>query len=228
MKYSALSASMDTQNNGQEQDIPGTTEQEAQPEETIHIHYFPDAIVILKEEDQAQVVDSAPVLPQKTSFLTRVRDLCFLPLPHVSLYRVSSVLHFQPANRDSHHYSQITDSYPFRHFATRQSITTSHHFPITDRSHNRQRPPERKSGNRIPSPFITANFNSVTIAAGTIFTGANGIQIVTDQDATIPAANPPVFGQLAYQRMPYIQGDREIYPHYDINRGLLRGFSSCQ
>src|SRR6266487_917024 len=64
-------ATMDEQHNGQEQKQPGTSEQETEPEETIHIHYFPDAIVILKEEtpEQAQVFDSTPVTPQKISVM---------------------------------------------------------------------------------------------------------------------------------------------------------------
>src|SRR6266480_8162777 len=62
-----FAASMDDQQNSQQQNTLEIHEQETQPEETIHIHYFPDAIVILKEEDQAQVVDSTPVIPQKIS-----------------------------------------------------------------------------------------------------------------------------------------------------------------
>ena len=47
-------AGMDEAQNSQEQQVPGATEQEQEAQETIHIHYFPDAIVILKEEeDQA-------------------------------------------------------------------------------------------------------------------------------------------------------------------------------
>jgi hypothetical protein len=47
-----------------------SNEQEAQPEQTVHIHYFPDAIVILKEDEQpAQVVESTPVTPQKISLI---------------------------------------------------------------------------------------------------------------------------------------------------------------
>src|SRR5437764_14769824 len=44
-------------------------EEEAQPIDTIHIHYFPDAIVILKEDEKAHVFDSTQVIPQKVSFL---------------------------------------------------------------------------------------------------------------------------------------------------------------
>ncbi len=34
-----------------------------------------------------------------------------------------------------------------------------------------------------------------TVTAGTVFTGNDGIQVATDTDATIPAANPPLEGQ---------------------------------
>src|SRR6266581_6509134 len=59
-------ASMESEKpNEKEQERPGTTERDTQPEETIHIHYFPDAIVILKEGEETpqpeQVVDSALV-----------------------------------------------------------------------------------------------------------------------------------------------------------------------
>src|SRR6266567_7304479 len=47
-------ASMHEQQNSQEQEPPEPTDQEQQPEETIHIHYFPDAIVILKEGTESQ------------------------------------------------------------------------------------------------------------------------------------------------------------------------------
>src|SRR6266568_4452924 len=63
-------ANMENEQNEQHQETPEPTEQEQQSIDTIHIHYFPDAIVILKEdENTAQVVDSAPVIPQKISFL---------------------------------------------------------------------------------------------------------------------------------------------------------------
>src|SRR5881396_2385142 len=67
-----IRVNMDEQHNGQEQDIPETSERE--PEETIHIHYFPDAIVVLKEEkepDNPICFESNPVTsdPGKPSLL---------------------------------------------------------------------------------------------------------------------------------------------------------------
>lgn len=73
-------ASRDDQQNNQQQVPPGTNEQQPQPDaqETIHIHYFPDAIVILKEEDDPQVVASTqpPVVPQQDSFRSAYAFVC--------------------------------------------------------------------------------------------------------------------------------------------------------
>ena len=43
--------------------------------------------------------------------------------------------------------------------------------------------------------FYNGQFQSVTIGAGTVLTGADGIEIITDETALIPAASPPIFGQ---------------------------------
>ena len=62
-------AGMDEAQNSQEQQVPGATEQEQEAQETIHIHYFPDAIVILKEEDEAKVVHGGKVVHRGDSVL---------------------------------------------------------------------------------------------------------------------------------------------------------------
>ena len=62
-------ASMDNEEqNNQEQQAQGATEQEQHPDETIHIHYFPDAIVILKEDEhtaqQGDTIETTLVKPK--------------------------------------------------------------------------------------------------------------------------------------------------------------------
>jgi hypothetical protein len=66
--------------------------------------------------------------------------------------------------------------------------------------------------------FYNGQFQSVTIAAGTILTGASGTQVVTDQDATIQAANPPIFGQVTVSAHVINPGIRGNIPAYDINQ----------
>src|SRR2546423_15308488 len=60
-------------------------------------------------------------------------------------------------------------------------------------------------------------FTSQTIQAGTILTGADGVQIITDQDAPIPAANPPIFGQVTVSAHAVQAGSKGNIPAYDIN-----------
>ena len=45
--------------------------------------------------------------------------------------------------------------------------------------------------------FYNAATYAQTVTAGTLLTGADGIQVLTEQDAIIPAANYPTFGQMS-------------------------------
>ena len=59
------------------------------------------------------------------------------------------------------------------------------------------------------------------VPAGALLTGASGIQIMTTQDATIPAADltstPPVFGQTTIPAQAVSKGSKGNMPAYDIN-----------
>src|SRR5439155_17826382 len=61
-------------------------------------------------------------------------------------------------------------------------------------------------------------FTAQTIAGGTTLTGSSGVQIITDQDATIPAANPPIFGQVTVSAHAINPGMRGNIPAYDMNQ----------
>src|SRR5712692_217169 len=70
-------------------------------------------------------------------------------------------------------------------------------------------------------PFYNGQFQSVTIAAGTTLTGASGVQIATDQDATIPAESqtiPPTLGQVTISAHALVPGIRGNIPPGDINQ----------
>ncbi len=57
-----------------------------------------------------------------------------------------------------------------------------------------------------------------TIAKGTILTGSDGVQIVTDQAATIPAANPPLEGHITVSAHALSIGASGNIPVLDINQ----------
>jgi len=58
---------------------------------------------------------------------------------------------------------------------------------------------------------------SQTIAPGTILTGNDGVQIITDQAATIPAGNPPIYGQVSVPANAFLAGESGNISAYDIN-----------
>ena len=65
--------------------------------------------------------------------------------------------------------------------------------------------------------FYNGQLNSVFIPAGTPFTGNDGTQIVTDQDANIPSANPPIEGQASVLAHAVNAGTQGNIPARDIN-----------
>ena len=66
--------------------------------------------------------------------------------------------------------------------------------------------------------FYNGLFIHQTIAQGTILTGADGVQVVTDQDALLPAATPPIFGQVTVSAHAITPGVRGNIPAYDIHQ----------
>jgi Baseplate J-like protein len=65
--------------------------------------------------------------------------------------------------------------------------------------------------------LYNGEFTSVTVPAGTVLTGADGAHIITDQDAPIPAGNPPNYGQVTVSAHALQAGSSGNIHAYDIN-----------
>ena len=66
--------------------------------------------------------------------------------------------------------------------------------------------------------FYNGLLASQTIAGGTVLTGSDGVQVITDQPAIIPAANPPFEGQVTVTAHAVVPGQQGNIPAYDINQ----------
>ena len=212
-----IEESMDIQNNSQHQNTPEITEQETGPEETIHIHYFPDAIVILKDEGQALVVDSTPVLSQKTSMMPAYAICCFYVL------LLGSTLAFQLYCIVNAPVATITIIPKSQQVALSGTMQLGRVLPSLTISQSQTTATTGKGHQDAKAAFgylifYNGQFQNVTIPAGTIFTGASGVQIITNQDATIPAANPPSFGQVTITAHAINPGVKGNIPAYDMNQ----------
>jgi len=74
---------------------------------------------------------------------------------------------------------------------------------------------------RAATGYITlynGEFTRVPVLAGTVLTGADGVQIITDQDATIPAGNPPSYGHVTLSAHAAQPGRKGNIPAYDITQ----------
>jgi len=65
--------------------------------------------------------------------------------------------------------------------------------------------------------FYNGQFFRQTVAAGTVLTGADGVQVETDQPAVIPAANPPYIGQVTVSAHATHAGAQGNIQAEDIN-----------
>jgi hypothetical protein len=65
--------------------------------------------------------------------------------------------------------------------------------------------------------FYNGLFVSQTVAAATILTGADGVEVVTDQAAIIPAGNPPAYGQATVAAHALATGSQGNIAASDIN-----------
>ena len=65
--------------------------------------------------------------------------------------------------------------------------------------------------------FYNGLLSGQTIAAGTVLTGSDGVEIVMDQTAHIPAGTPPVYGQTTVSAHAVLAGEQGNIPAYDVN-----------
>jgi len=73
----------------------------------------------------------------------------------------------------------------------------------------------RQAGGTIT--FYNGLLSSQTIAAGTILTGNDGVHVITDQAAIIPAGNPPIYGHITVSAHAVLAGQQGNIKAYDIN-----------
>jgi hypothetical protein len=66
--------------------------------------------------------------------------------------------------------------------------------------------------------FYNGSFSEQTVPAGTILTGTDGVQVVTDQDAFLPAGNPPSYGQTTIAAHAIHPGSQGNIPSFAITQ----------
>jgi Baseplate J-like protein len=218
----------------------GTASQQ-EPEETYHIYPVPGGMVLLSEEpEEDQIVDAT--LPQNTqppsSLFTYASIFVCLIIP-ISSILFQIYLAFNPPEATV---TIIPSVQAFTLKGTMQmgrmvhpiTLSQSQIIPTTGKGHQDAR---AATGTLI---FYNGQLTSITVPAGTMITGNDGIQIITDQDATIPAAdltaNPPIIGNATVSAHAVAPGASGNIQALDVNKACcssvvaknVAGFSGGQ
>jgi hypothetical protein len=182
-------------------------------------------IVREQEEEKTQIVDSTPIVPAQSAPVPRQHDSfrsAYL-FVYFAVFLILATLTFQLYCIINPPIATVTimpKSQTVTLFSTMQlgrllpplTISQSQTTPATGHGH------QIATAATGYLTFYNGQFQSVTITAGTILTGASGIQIVTDQDATIPAGNPPSYGYITVSAHASNAGVQGNIPAYDINQ----------
>jgi hypothetical protein len=202
--------------------IDSQENQEPEPDTETPIGEIQDIYVLIvrereEREDAPVVVESTPVSSQKVSLLPAytfcsIYLLCVLATLAFQLYCIGNpeiaTVTILPKSQEV----MLSGTVQLGHLQSPITISQSQTVATTGHGHQ---PAEQARG------YITlynGQFISQTIAAGTILTGTSGIQVVTDQDASIPAGNPPNYGQTTVASHAINPGARGNIPAYAINQ----------
>jgi len=219
-------ARMDGEQNEQETGTPGNEASEPLAGETIHIHYYPDAIVIVKEgEDgtrQGNAIETT-LAPQQTDTEQEPVDPHAIATCLFGLLLVLSCIAFQVYVLLNPPTVTVTiapkaqtiilsGTLRLGRAVAPLTLSQAQTVPTTGKGHQDA---QEATGSIT---FYNGLFTRQTISAGTILTGSSGVRIVTDQDVTLPAGNPPTYGQATVPAHAITLGGRGNIPADDINQ----------
>ncbi len=160
---------------------------------TVHVHEFTDSYVL-------DLPDRLIVFPKLLLvFFSFLHVLFFPPLAHITLILKSQEVSATTTLQTGQILAPLT-------------LSQSASVPATGRGHQ---DPKQATGTIT---FYNGLFSAQTVSAGTTLTGSDGVQVVTDQDAVIPAANPPTLGIGTVSAHAVQTGSSGNIAAYDVNQ----------
>src|SRR6266487_3472753 len=205
-------------NDEREQDDQQPQPENEEPEEIIDVYFVRREA---KPEDTQQVVDSTPPSQNPPSQLFTAAAVFFCLIIPISSILFQLSLVFNPPIATV---TIIPNVQTFTLKSTLQlgrmvhpiTLSQSQTVATTGKGHIDA---TRATGNIT---FYNGQFTSITVSAGTIITGADSVQVATDQDAFIPSAdltaNPPIIGNATVSAHAVNPGASGNIQALDINK----------
>lgn len=214
-------------------------ENSQEPVETLHVYPVEGGILILREEDE-QVIDSLPLTnkqpdePKQSSiktfpgetyvFVLYLLILCFficldtLSFSLLSIGSLTATITITPKEKNLSVATTILAVSQNPRMGQIQartlptlSLTESKTAKTTGKGH------QDATFATGTITFYNGLLTSQTIAAGTILIGSDGVQVITNQAAFIPAAEPPIEGHVTILAHALKTGSQGNIQAQDIN-----------
>jgi len=179
--------------------------------DVIQVHHYPDADVLIRfhpEEPITEVPVNTPQAPITYTFLLVLLVAMFLPLSSV-LVQVYVMLH--PLTATVSILTSQQAALPDIRILQPITLSQSKTGPATGIGH------ENASTATGTVTFYNGLFTSQLIPQGTVFTGSDGVQVMTNADITVPAGNPPIYGQASVFAHALLSGISGNIAPGDIN-----------
>jgi len=188
-------------------------------DDIIQVHHYPDADVIIRYKPEDPITEPAttfpPGSPPSTYTLLLVLLVAMLPPLACLLFQVYVLFH--PFTATVTILTSQQASLPGTRLLNSITLSQSMIGPATGRGH------ENASTATGTLVFYNGLFTAQLVPQGTVFTGSDGVQVMTDADISIPPANPPAFAVVsvfAHALLPGVSGNIAAG---DINTTISNG-----
>ncbi len=188
-------------------------------EEVVDVYFVRREAEIAPESDiVGDIVDAAPVTPTGgPSAVFTTATIFFSVGILVSAIALQIFLAFNPPVATvtivpSVHMVTVSATMPLGRLIHPITLSQSQTTPTTGKGHQDARAAQGTL------TFYNGLFTAQRVPAGTILTDANGVQIATDQEADVPAGNPPSYGMVTVASHAVRPGEQGDIAPYDINQ----------
>ena len=185
--------------------------------EVIQVHHYPDADVLIRFKPVDEPITEVPSTPLATStctFLLVLLVAMLLPIASV-LFQVYILLH--PLTATVSILISQQGALPGTRLLHDITLSQAQTGPATGIGH------ENASTATGTVTFYNGLFTAQLIPQGTVFTGSDGVQVMTDAAISIPAANPPMFAVVSVFAHALLPGTAGNIQAGDINTTISNG-----
>jgi Baseplate J-like protein len=188
-------------------------------DDVIQVHHYPDADVLIRfkpiDEPVTEVpANTPPPAPSTYTLLLVLFVAMLLPLLSV-LFQVYVALH--PLTATVSILASQQGALPGTRTLQPVTLSQSQTGPTTGIGHENAR---AATGTVT---FYNGLFTAQLIPQGTVFTGSDGIQVMTDADISIPPANPPAFAVVSVFAHALLPGTAGNIQAGDISTTIANG-----